>query len=81
MRTKKHYENMMSENPHADFSYTLAADAVYAAQHGSICRATARCTEEWREIALGLKNNYGDILTVTEIRAEMATIRQKGGKK
>ena len=35
MRTKKHYENLLNQNPNTTVGFTLAAQAVYAAKNGN----------------------------------------------
>ncbi len=72
MRTKKHYEKMLSENPNTTIGFTLAADMVYAARHEIIHRSEAHDTDEWRTIARNLKSRYGENLTVEQVRSEIA---------
>ena len=71
MRTKKHYEKMLSENPNANIGFTLAADMIYAARHDVIHRSEAHQSDEWRTIARNLKSRYGENLSVDEVRHEM----------
>lgn len=70
MRTKKHYENMLDQNPNASVGFTLAADMVFAARHGSIKRGDDHGGDEWRTIARNLKSRYGENLTVDDVRKE-----------
>lgn len=70
MRDAKHYRALLNTNPSASVSFTLAASAVYAAQHG-VCEPEHRDTAEWKTIARDLKARYGENLTVDEVRAEM----------
>ncbi len=72
MRTKKHYEKMLSENPNTTIGWTLAADMVFAARHDVINRAEAHGGDEWRTIARNLKSRYGENLTVNQVRHEMS---------
>jgi hypothetical protein len=71
MRTKKHYEKILYENPNTSIWFTLAADMVYAARHDVIHRADDHGTDEWRTIARNLKSRYGENLTVEQVRHEM----------
>ena len=75
MRTKKHYEKMLSENPNTTIGFTLAADMVFAARHEVINRADAHGEDEWRNIARNLKSKYGENLTVNEVRHEMSPLK------
>lgn len=75
MRTKKHYEKMLSENPGTTIGFTLAADMVFAARHDVIHRTEDRGTKEWKNIARNLKLKYGEALMVDEVRHEMAPIK------
>ncbi len=75
MRTKKHYEKMLSENPNTAIGYTLAADMVYAARHDVIHRAEDHGSDEWRTIAGNLKSKYGENLTVDQVRHEMSPVK------
>lgn len=70
MRTKKHYEKMLSENPNTTIGFTLAADMVFAAVNGQ-CDVSDHIEQSWRDIARRLKNKYGENLSVDEVRAEM----------
>ena len=70
MRTKKHYEKMLSENPTTSVGFTLAADMVFAAKHGSINQGDDHGGEEWRTIAKNLKRKYGGNLSVQQVRHE-----------
>ena len=72
MRTKQHYENMLDKNPNASIGFTLAADMVYAAVHGS-CEAADHIEQNWRDIARALKSKYGENLSVDDVRREMAS--------
>jgi hypothetical protein len=87
MRTKQHYEKILSDNPDTTIGFSLAADMVYAARHDVINRAEAHSGDEWRGIARNLKNLYGDSLTVDQVRHEISPIKsaaavmgRKGGK-
>lgn len=75
MRTKKHYEDMLSKNPNAGLGFTLAADMVYAARHDVINRAEAHGAAEWKNIARMLKQKYGETLTGDQVRHEMTPLR------
>jgi hypothetical protein len=75
MRTKKHYENLLGQNPSTSIGFTLAADMVYAARHDVIHRAAAHGGEEWKNIARMLTAKYGENLTVDQIRHEMTPIK------
>ena len=75
MRTKKHYEKMLSENPNATIGFTMAADMIFAARHDFINRADDRGGDEWKNIARNLKSKYGEVLTVDEVRAEMSPVK------
>jgi len=85
MRTLSHYQKLLADNPNASFGFTLAADMVYAAMHGTINRSEAHGGEEWRNIARRLKSKYGENLSADEIRREMETypaaaaLGRKGG--
>ncbi len=72
MRTKKHYEKMLSENPNTTIGFTLAADMIFAARHNVINRAEAHGSDEWRTIARNLKSRYGENLSVEQVRSEMS---------
>ena len=72
MRTKNHYEKMLSENPNTSIGFTLAADMVYAAINDT-CDVADHIEQGWRDIARKLKSKYGDSLNVDEVRREMAT--------
>ena len=63
MRTKKHYEDLLTKNPNASIGFTLAADMVFAAQHGSIDTPNVHGDEKWKNIARMLKQKYGENLT------------------
>jgi len=75
MRTKKHYEDILSKNPNASVGFTLAADMVYAARHGSIKRGDDHGGDEWKNIARMLKQKYGENLTGDQVRHEMAPLK------
>lgn len=75
MRTKKHYENLLRENPSTTLGFSLAADMVYAARHEIIRRADAHLGEEWRNIARMLKSKYGENLTVEQVHLETTPIK------
>jgi hypothetical protein len=72
MRTLKHYEKILSDNPDTTIGFTLAADMVYAALHGQ-CDVSDHINQQWRDIARRLKSRYGENLTADEVRLEMAT--------
>jgi hypothetical protein len=75
MRTKKHYEKLLAENPNTSIGFTLAADMVYAARHDVVLRSEAHGGEEWRNLALNLKSKYGENLTVDQVGHEMSPIK------
>ncbi len=75
MRTKKHYEDILKNNPNADVGFTLAADMVYAARHGLIDTPNVHGDEEWKSIAINLKRKYGETLTADQVRHEMSPIK------
>ncbi len=75
MRTKRHYEKMLTENPNTTIGFTLAADMVFAARHDIIHRADDHGTDEWRTIARNLKSRYGENLTVDDVRHEMSPVK------
>lgn len=75
MRTKKHYEKMLSENSNTTIGFTLAADMVFAARHDSIKRGDDHGGDEWRTIARNLKSKYGEALSVDQVRHEMSPIK------
>jgi hypothetical protein len=75
MRTKKHYEKMLSENPNTTVNFTLAADMIYAARHNFINRSEAHSGDEWRTIARNLKSRYGENLTVGQIWHEIPSLQ------
>lgn len=75
MRTQKHYEDMLKKNPNTAVGYTLAADMVFAARHGSIKRGDDHGGDEWRTIARNLKSRYGETLTVDQVRHEMSPVK------
>jgi hypothetical protein len=72
MRTLTHYQKMLTDNPDTTIGFTLAADMIYAARHGEIKRSEARGGDEWRTIAKNLKREYGESLSVDEVRSEMS---------
>jgi hypothetical protein len=75
MRTKKHYEDMLNKNPNTRIGYTLAADMVFAARHDVIHRSEAHGSDEWRTITRNLKSQYGEALTVDQVRHEMSPVK------
>jgi len=75
MRTKKHYEKMLSDNPNMTIGFTLAADMVLAARHGQIDTPNVHGGDEWRTIARNLKSRYGENLTVDEVCHEMSPVK------
>lgn len=70
MRDARHYYRLLNQNQSAQVGFTLAAAAVYAARYG-FCEAEQHSTEEWKQIARNLKEDYGETLTTDEVRAEM----------
>ncbi len=72
MRTKQHYEKMLLNNQNASIGFTLAADMVYAAVHGS-CDVSNHIEQNWRDIARYLKSKYGESLNADDVRREMAS--------
>ena len=78
MRTKRHYEKMLAENPNTSIGFTLASDMIYAARHDVINRADAHAADEWRDIARTLKQRYGENLSVNQIRHEMSPLTTAG---
>ena len=79
MRTKKHYEDLLTKNPNASIGFTLAADMVFAAQHGSIDTPNVHGDEKWKNIARMLKQKYGENLTGSQICHEMSPIKTAEG--
>jgi len=79
MRTKKHYEDLLTKNPNASIGFTLAADMVFAAQHGSIDTPNVHGDEKWKNIARMLKQKYGENLTGDQICHEMSSIKTVEG--
>jgi hypothetical protein len=75
MRTKKHYEKLLSDNPNTTIGFTLAADMVYAARHNVINRAEDHQSDEWKKIARMLKRKYGEALTGGDVGSEMSPIK------
>ena len=75
MRTKKHYEKMLTENPNTSIGYTLAADMVFASRHDVINRADDHGGDEWKNIARNLKSRYGEALSVDQVRHEMSPVK------
>jgi hypothetical protein len=77
MRTKKHYENMLTQNPNISIGFSLAAQAVYAAKYGNYPgpnESDGTNIAEWKTIARELKSKYGENLTVEQVREEMAAV-------
>ena len=77
MRTKKHYENMMNQNPNATVGFSLAAQAVYAAKYGNYPgpnESEGTDVSAWEQIAHSLISKYGENLTADEVRSEMAAV-------
>ena len=70
MRNARHYRDLLDRNPNAGVGFSLAAAAVYAARFG-FCEAEQHGTDEFRDIARGLRTRYGDNLTTDEVRREM----------
>jgi len=70
MRNENHYREMIEKNPEASIGFTLAASAIYAAQHG-LCEAEQSSTDEWRVIARDLKSRYGETLSGADVLDEM----------
>ena len=79
MRTKKHYEDLLTKNPNASIGFTLAADMVFTAQHGSIDTPNVHGDEKWKNIARMLKQKYGENLTGDQICHEMSPIKTAEG--
>lgn len=75
MRDARHYYRLLDQNPSASVGFTLAAAAVYAARYG-VCEPAQHGTDEWRQIALKLKSDYGENLSTDEVRAEMKAAEQ-----
>jgi hypothetical protein len=73
IRTADHYETMLAGNPTATIGFTLAADMVCAALHGTINRAEAHDGAEWQNTARALKQRYGENLSVDQVRHEMSS--------
>ena len=71
MRNKKHYENLLNQNPNAMIGFSLAADAVIAAKNGVF----ETHNDEWKTIARDLKSKYGENLTVEQVQKEMNSVR------
>lgn len=79
MRTRKHYEDMLTRNPNASVGFTLAAQAVYAAKFGMFDPNSEDHEEiEYRDIALRLRDKYGESLSVSEVRLEMKSAHPMG---
>lgn len=77
MRIKKHYENLLNQNPNATVGFTLAAQAVYAAKNGNYPgpnESDGTDVSAWKSIARELKSKYGENLTVEQVREEMAAV-------
>lgn len=70
MRNKKHYENLLNQNPIASVGFSLAADAIIAAKNGIF----ETHDNEWKSIARELKSKYGENLTVEQVRDEMTAV-------
>ena len=71
MRTKEHYEYMLDQNPKTGIGFSLAADMVFSGRRGRINRAEDHGSDTWRQIAKDLKDKYGEVLTVADVRTEM----------
>jgi hypothetical protein len=79
MRTKKHYENLLNQNPNTTVGFTLAAQAVYAAKNGTYPgpnESDGTDIAAWKSIASELKSKYGENLTVEQVRDEMAAVTE-----
>ncbi len=77
MRTKKHYENLLNQNPNTTVGFSLAAQAVYAAKNGNYPgpnESDGTDVATWKNIARELKSKYGENLTVEQVREEMAAV-------
>lgn len=75
MRTKKHYENLLNQNPNATIGFSLAAQAVYAAKNGIFDPNDDDFDDTaYRMICRALKSKYGENLTADEVREEMAAV-------
>lgn len=74
MRTKKHYENLLNQNPNTSVGFSLAAQAVYAAKNGMFDQNDDNFDDAtYRTICRSLKSKYGENLSVDEVRTEMAS--------
>lgn len=75
MRNKKHYENLLNQNPNASVGFPLAAQAVYAAKNGLFYQNDDDFNDAtYRTICRSLKSKYGENLTVEQVREEMAAV-------
>lgn len=75
MRTRKHYETMLENNPDTTWGLSLATKAVYAAKHGIFDHnASAYIHDEYRAIYLRLQKKYGEALNPDDVRNEMNLI-------
>lgn len=77
MRTKKHYENLLNQNPNTTVGFSLAAQAVYSAKNGNYPgpnESDGTDIAAWKSIARELKSKYGEYLTVEQVREEMAAV-------
>ncbi len=74
VRAKQHYLDLLARNPNATIGFALAAQAVYAARHGSFDgpnESDGTNMDEFRAIARSLKQKYGENLTREQVEAEM----------
>lgn len=79
MRTRKHYDDLLSKNTNTTIGFTLAAQAVYAAKNGVFDHnADDFNNDEYRDIARALKQKYGENLSTSEVRREMENFSQTG---
>jgi hypothetical protein len=79
MRTRKHYENLLSSNPNSTVGFSLAAQAVYAAKYGGYPgpnESDGTDVAAWKSIARELKSKYGENLTADDVRAEMDAVAE-----
>jgi hypothetical protein len=79
MRNKKHYENLLNQNPNASVGFSLAAQAVYAAKYGNYPgpnESDGTDVSAWKSITRELKSKYGENLTVDDVRAEMVAVTE-----
>jgi hypothetical protein len=73
MRDKKHYLNLFASNRSATIGVTLAAKAVFAAEHGFF-DITHPNSAEWMTIARKLKRRYGENMSYEQVLEEMHAV-------